>query len=81
MAGVCVGLAGYFGVDVNLIRLGFGVFTVFWGLGALVYGLAWAMLPEEGEPARSWSPLSAGSACSMGGCVTRFCYCADAPIV
>ena len=49
LAGVCVGLAGYFGVDVNLVRLGFGVFTVFWGLGALVYGLAWAMLPEEGE--------------------------------
>ena len=33
LAGVCVGLAGYFGVDVNLVRLGFGVFTVFWGLG------------------------------------------------
>jgi phage shock protein C len=49
VAGVCVGLADYFGIDVNLVRLGFGVFTVFWGLGALVYGLAWAMLPEEGE--------------------------------
>ena len=48
-AGVCVGLANYLGVDVNLVRLGFGIFTVFWGLGALVYGLAWAMLPEEGE--------------------------------
>jgi phage shock protein PspC (stress-responsive transcriptional regulator) len=49
VAGVCVGLAGYFGVDVNLVRLGFGVFTVFWGLGALVYALAWLMLPGEGE--------------------------------
>jgi phage shock protein PspC (stress-responsive transcriptional regulator) len=49
VAGVCVGLAGYFGVDVNLVRLGFGIFTVFWGLGALIYLLAWAMLPEEGE--------------------------------
>ena len=49
VAGVCVGLADYFGVDVNLVRLGFGVFTVFWGLGALIYALAWAMLPEEGE--------------------------------
>ena len=49
VAGVCVGLADYFGVDVNLVRLGFGVFTVFWGLGLLIYGLAWAMLPEEGE--------------------------------
>jgi phage shock protein C len=49
VGGVCVGLADYFRVDVNLVRLGFGVFTVFWGLGALVYGLAWALLPEEGE--------------------------------
>ena len=43
------GWPAYFGVDVNLVRLGFGVFTVFWGLGALVYALAWAMVPEEGE--------------------------------
>jgi phage shock protein PspC (stress-responsive transcriptional regulator) len=50
LAGVCIGLADYFGVDVNLIRLGFGIFTVFWGLGALVYVLAWVVLPEEGEP-------------------------------
>jgi phage shock protein C len=49
VAGVCVGLADYFGVDVNLVRLGFGVFTVFWGLGALIYGLAWLVLPGEGE--------------------------------
>ena len=43
VAGVCVGLASYFGVDVNLVRLGFGVFTVFWGLGALIYVLAWVV--------------------------------------
>ena len=48
-AGVCVGLANYLGVDVNLVRLGFGIFTVFWGLGALIYALAWLVLPEEGE--------------------------------
>jgi phage shock protein C len=49
VAGVCAGLADYFGVDVNLVRLGFGVFTVFWGLGLLIYGLAWLVLPEDGE--------------------------------
>ena len=48
-AGVCAGLAAYFGVDVNLVRLGFGVLTVFYGLGILVYLIAWAILPEEGE--------------------------------
>ena len=49
VAGVCAGLAAYFNVDVNLIRLLFGVFTVFYGLGALLYLIAWAILPEEGE--------------------------------
>ena len=49
VAGVCAGLAAYFKVDVNLVRLGFGVFTVFYGLGLLVYLIAWAILPEEDE--------------------------------
>ena len=51
VAGVCTGLAAYFKVDVNLIRLLFGVFTFVWGLGALLYLAAWAILPEEGESA------------------------------
>jgi phage shock protein PspC (stress-responsive transcriptional regulator) len=49
VGGVCAGLAEYFRVDVSLVRLGFGVFTVFWGLGALIYAFAWLVLPEEGE--------------------------------
>jgi phage shock protein C len=49
VAGVCTGLASYFGLDVNLVRLLFGVFTIFYGLGALVYVIAWAVVPEEGE--------------------------------
>lgn len=47
VAGVCTGLAAYFRVDVNLIRLAFGVFTIFYGLGALLYLIAWLILPEE----------------------------------
>ncbi len=47
VAGVCTGLARYFGWDVNLVRLAFGVFMVFYGLGALLYALAWLILPEE----------------------------------
>jgi phage shock protein C len=48
-AGVCAGLAAYFGIDVNLVRLGFGLLTVFYGLGILIYLIAWVILPEEGE--------------------------------
>lgn len=49
LAGVCAGLAAYFGVDVTLVRLGFAIFSIFWGLGALIYLVAWAVIPEEGE--------------------------------
>ena len=49
VAGVCAGLGAYFGVDANLVRLAFGVLTVFYGLGVLLYVIAWLILPEEGE--------------------------------
>jgi phage shock protein PspC (stress-responsive transcriptional regulator) len=49
VAGVCAGLAAYFNVDVYLIRLLFGVFAFIYGLGLLLYLIAWAILPEEGE--------------------------------
>lgn len=49
IAGVASGIAAYFRIDANLVRLGFAVFTVFYGLGALLYVIAWAILPEENE--------------------------------
>jgi phage shock protein PspC (stress-responsive transcriptional regulator) len=53
VAGVCTGLAAYFGVDVNLVRLAFGVLTVFYGLGILLYLIAWMILPEDGDESGS----------------------------
>ncbi len=50
LAGVCVGLADYLGVDPNLIRVIVAVLTLFGGFGALIYLLAWALIPEQGEP-------------------------------
>ena len=50
VAGVCSGLAEYFGIDANLIRVIVAVLTVFTGgFGALAYLAAWIVLPEEGE--------------------------------
>jgi len=49
VAGVSAGLGAYFGVDVNLVRLAFGVLTVFYGLGILLYLVAWLILPGAGE--------------------------------
>jgi len=48
VAGVCAGLAAYFGVDATLVRLAFALVTVFGGLGVLIYLCAWIVIPEEG---------------------------------
>jgi phage shock protein C len=47
VAGVCVGLAAYFGIDPTLVRLGFVLLTFLGGLGALLYLGAWVVIPEE----------------------------------
>ena len=53
VAGVCAGLAAYFGVDPTLVRLAFALITVFGGLGVLLYLCAWIVIPEEGDDGSS----------------------------
>ena len=48
VAGVCTGIAGYFGIDPTLVRLAFALFTIFGGAGVLLYLIAWIVIPEEG---------------------------------
>jgi phage shock protein C len=47
VAGVCTGLATYFGVDPTLVRLAFALLTVFGGVGILLYLCAWVVIPDE----------------------------------
>jgi phage shock protein PspC (stress-responsive transcriptional regulator) len=47
VAGVCSGLAAYFGIDPTLVRLGFVFLTVFGGFGVLLYLGAWLVIPDE----------------------------------
>lgn len=49
IAGVCGGIAEYFSVDANLVRLLFVIACFFGGAGALVYALGWLLLPAAGE--------------------------------
>lgn len=50
VAGVCAGLADYFGMDVTLVRVIVAVVAVITGgVGVLAYLAAWAIIPEEGE--------------------------------
>ena len=48
LGGVCGGLASYFGVDANLVRLVVVLGTVLgFGSLALAYVVAWILMPEE----------------------------------
>ena len=47
VAGVCAGIAAYFGIDPTLVRLAFALFTIFGGAGVLLYLVAWIVIPED----------------------------------
>lgn len=46
LAGVCGGIAEYFGTDSTFIRLAFAVLFLGWGTGLLAYILAALIMPE-----------------------------------
>jgi phage shock protein C len=45
IAGVCGGIAEYFGIDSTLVRLGWVLFTFAGGSGILAYIIAWIIIP------------------------------------
>jgi phage shock protein C len=48
-AGVCGGIARYFGIDATIVRLVF-VLAVLSGLSPLVYVILWIVMPQDGAP-------------------------------
>lgn len=51
-AGVCGGLARYFGIDSTLVRLVF-VLAVLSGLSPLIYVILWVVMPQEALPSQA----------------------------
>ena len=49
LTGVAIGLAGYFGVDVTIVRVAFVVLTVVGGAGIPLYLAGLLLIPEEGS--------------------------------
>lgn len=47
IAGVCLGMAEYFDLDVTLVRVVWLIATLFGGGGLLAYIIAWIVMPEE----------------------------------
>ena len=47
IAGVCAGIAAYFGIDPTLIRIGWAAFCLMGGSGVLAYILCAILMPNE----------------------------------
>ena len=47
IAGVCCGVGDRLMLDVTLIRLAFLMLALAWGIGVLVYGLLWFLMPPS----------------------------------
>ena len=52
VAGICAGIADYYGLDVTLVRVIVAVVSVITGgTGVLAYLAAWMIIPDEGDKA------------------------------
>jgi phage shock protein C len=78
-AGVCGGLAEYFGVDAVLLRIVAVALALSGGAGLLLYVIAWIAIPEDGfgetepgaRPIESYGPeVEASRASSRAAAVT-----------
>jgi len=47
VGGVCGGIGEYFEVDPVLIRLGWVIGSLIYGVGVLAYLVAWIIIPEK----------------------------------
>ena len=47
VAGVCMGIAEYFDLDITLVRLVWLIASFMTGIGLLAYPIAWIVIPEE----------------------------------
>ena len=47
IAGVCLGVAEYFDLDVTLVRVLWLLISFMTGVGLLAYPVAWIVMPEE----------------------------------
>jgi len=68
IAGVAGGLGRYFNVDPIFFRIGFVTLAVFGGVGFLLYGAMWLLVPLYGETRQPLAPMQ-GRALTIAGAV------------
>lgn len=59
IAGVCVGIAEYFDLDVTLVRVLWLLVAIFGGCGLVAYLIAWIVMPSEPEVVHTAAPAGA----------------------
>jgi phage shock protein C len=52
IAGICGGVAEYFNIDPVIVRLIWILFCFAWGLGIILYIIAWFIVPRN--PKHKW---------------------------
>lgn len=60
VAGVAGGLGRATGIDPLIYRIVFVIVSIFAGVGVLLYGVAWLLLPEDGQPESPGEKLAHG---------------------
>ncbi len=53
LGGVCGGIAEYLDLDPLIVRLLWALFVLFYGIGALLYIIAWIFIPRN--PSDKWN--------------------------
>jgi len=49
IGGVCAGIADYFAIDPTIVRMIWVLFSLYYGIGVLLYIAAWIVLPDKNE--------------------------------
>lgn len=47
IAGVCAGIANYFGIDPTIVRVLYVLMVLFAGFGILLYIILWIVIPKQ----------------------------------
>lgn len=47
IAGVCAGIADYFGIDPTIVRVLYVLMVLFAGFGVLLYLILWIVMPKQ----------------------------------
>lgn len=79
LAGVSGGLGRHLNIDPTIIRVLFVVLTLFGGVGALLYALAWLIVPEDGRPVArlDTNPHTRSTLLIIGGAVAAVAVAAN----